>query len=178
MTEQRLEQIKQIRAYGLQAEPTALLLAIDDLLAGAAVSASPQPRCPKCGGDVDFISGQSTIECRANNNHYWTDSDLLHVSDFTQFFALAPAQEPPHKVFKHSGLGHGREMSRPSGPSAPKVETESKILCGNCKQNSYLVTHSALGVILKCIHCRESKLIELPPARPGNGYGLRAAEGR
>jgi ribA/ribD-fused uncharacterized protein len=32
ITDERLEQIKQIRAYGLQAEPTALLLAIDDLL--------------------------------------------------------------------------------------------------------------------------------------------------
>ena len=83
----------------------AVLLAEIDRM-GVAVSASPQPRCPKCGGvnltlGTQPESGFIYIQCndcppkgeRKHPERFYAEHFKPH--DFAQFFATAPAQEPP-----------------------------------------------------------------------------------
>ena len=66
---------------------------------GAAVSASPQPRCPKCGNDGTglgeaLVLGIANVKC-------WkcaTRFEIKQLSDLAPFFAPSPAQEPPKAV--------------------------------------------------------------------------------
>jgi 8-oxo-dGTP pyrophosphatase MutT (NUDIX family) len=62
---------------------------------GAAVSASPQPRCPKCGSeDLRMITDSNSLVI---NMYCLHGHDFLNISwpaGFRQFFAAAPAQEP------------------------------------------------------------------------------------
>jgi hypothetical protein len=73
----------------------------------AAVSASPQPRCPKCGNDGTglgeaLVVGPASVKC-------WkcaTRFEAPNLADFAPFFAPAPAQEPPKLMISRSGEIH------------------------------------------------------------------------
>lgn len=70
---------------------------------GAAVSASPQPRCPTCKAEMQpesfaiGIDPETTdhfeVFCNGTERHYFRVPYLWSVADFAQFFAPAPAQD-------------------------------------------------------------------------------------
>ena len=67
-------------------------------LAGAAASASPQPCCPKCGHHtLAFSMSTCSVICDGCREPFMLKKRefLVPFSDFAQFFAPAPAQEPP-----------------------------------------------------------------------------------
>ena len=58
------------------------------------VSASPQPRCPNCGGNtlhMGRVNDQIRVECL--NQECRILRFPKDLADFSQFFAPAPAQE-------------------------------------------------------------------------------------
>jgi hypothetical protein len=67
----------------------------------AAVLASPQPRCPKCGGKVELKRAGSmdqpdvlcAVTCSNCDPTWWGIRNWDHL---LEFFAPAPAQEPPY----------------------------------------------------------------------------------
>jgi hypothetical protein len=68
---------------------------------GAAVSASPQPRCPKCQSGMILLNYNLWVDDGRRSRHKATCLDCEYEptldstpADFAQFFAPAPAQEP------------------------------------------------------------------------------------
>jgi hypothetical protein len=63
---------------------------------GDAVSASPQPRCPKCGHGISWEIGGKFAVCnkaqKTDKGYEFHQFEIKSISDFAQFFA--PAQEP------------------------------------------------------------------------------------
>jgi hypothetical protein len=79
----------------------AILLAEIDRL-GPAISASPQPRCPKCGSKFIVLGYNVWVDDGERSQHNAMcrecEYELTYKStpaDFQAFFAPAPAQEPP-----------------------------------------------------------------------------------
>jgi ssDNA-binding Zn-finger/Zn-ribbon topoisomerase 1 len=80
--------------------------AIADRL-GAAVSASPQPRCPECGNtDLRWSNGRTILFCYNGKPYPEHSFDVSTVESFWRFFAPAPAQEPRCEyIFRDIGTG-------------------------------------------------------------------------
>jgi len=107
MTEQEIDQIakKYWRDKNVRTITEAILIKIAHEAykagLGAAVSASPQPRCPKCALPINekaWANGDQNAVC--SNIHVFP---IRQASDFAQFFAPAPAQEAAKKITPHKG---------------------------------------------------------------------------
>jgi len=132
---------------------------------GAAVSAAPQPRCPKCGSlDVDADVSLSQAEdyylyvyCKTCEHSFPWQPSQYFKEFIAQFFAPAPAQEPPHEHDLACEMGHC-----PFSPQikveviAPAQPVENSSRCRHCGFEIQLISELWTKVANDGVYCSKN----------------------
>lgn len=80
-----------------QSRIDAVFIAVDAAIASEGVSASPQPRCPKCKSiKINRVYAFESLAVSMKEvTEFCVCRSCNHDGPISQFFAAAPAQEPP-----------------------------------------------------------------------------------